>query len=180
VREEQSYKSHGEVFSPLPFPHAPPHLKPPPTLHLQHLPHNLRRLLIRSQQLLTLLPLLLDAIILIEQLPKQILPIQLAHQPILHFIPAVVYQEVHDGLGDLIGDGLAHDVEIRRDEAADEFGFEGFALGQGRFGGLFGLLIWRDGISKRVKTTLLGVGLAGTYKERVAVFGIGRVFIHAI
>ena len=125
---------------PPPLPHDLPQLKP--SHALQHLPHNLRRLLVGSQQLLTLLPLLLDTIIFIEELTKQVFPIQLAHKPILHFVPAVVDQEVHDGLGDLIGDGLAHDVEVGRDEAADEFGFEGFALCQGGFGGLFGLMIW--------------------------------------
>lgn len=107
--------------------------------HLQNLPNNLRRLLIRCEQLLTLLPLLLDSIILIEQLSKQILTIQFADQPVLHFIPTVIDEEMHDRLGDLIGNGLPHDVKIRRDEAADQFGFEGFALGEGGFSGLFGL-----------------------------------------
>jgi hypothetical protein len=43
------------------------------SLSLQHLPDNLRRLLIRLKQLLTLLPLGFDRIILIKQLLKQIL-----------------------------------------------------------------------------------------------------------
>ena len=46
---------------------------------------------------------------------------------------------MHDGLGYLVGDRLAHDVEVRGDKAADQFGFKGFALGEGRLGGLFGL-----------------------------------------
>lgn len=89
------------------------------TLLLQNLPHNLRRFLISSQQLLTLLPFLLDRIILIQQLVEEIFLIQLAHQSILHFIPAVVHEEVHDRLGDLIGNRLAHDVKVGRNEAAD-------------------------------------------------------------
>lgn len=34
--------------------------------HLQYLTHNLRRFLVRGQELLALLPLLLDAVILVE------------------------------------------------------------------------------------------------------------------
>jgi hypothetical protein len=53
---------------------------------------------------------------------------------------------MHDGLGDLVGDGFAHNVEVGGDEAADEFGFEGFALGEGGFGGLLGL-DWEKDVS---------------------------------
>ena len=41
---------------------------------------------------------------------------------------------MHHGLGYLVGDGLAHDVEVGRDQPADEVGFEGFAFGEGRVG----------------------------------------------
>jgi len=41
---------------------------------------------------------------------------------------------VHDSLGDLIGDGFADNVEVGGDEAADEFGFEGFAISEVRRG----------------------------------------------
>lgn len=37
---------------------------------------------------------------------------------------------MHDGLGHLIGDGFADDVEVGGYEAADKFGFEGFAFGE--------------------------------------------------
>ncbi len=46
---------------------------------------------------------------------------------------------MHDCLRHLIGDSLAHDVEVRANEAADEFGFEGFALGEGGLVGAIGL-----------------------------------------
>ena len=46
----------------------------------------------------------------------------------------MVDEQVHDGFGDLIGDGFAHDVEVAADEAANEFGFEGFAFGEGGAG----------------------------------------------
>ena len=55
---------------------------------------------------------------------------------------------MHDGLGDLVGDGFAHDVEVGGDEAADEFGFEGFAFGEfGVFGGgrVVGWCWWLEG-----------------------------------
>ena len=37
---------------------------------------------------------------------------------------------MHDGFGHLVGDGLAHDVEVGGYEAADELRLEGFALGE--------------------------------------------------
>ena len=53
----------------------------------------------------------------------------------------MVDEEVHDGFGDLVGDGFAHDVEVGGYEAADEFRLQGFALCElevalGGFGGL--------------------------------------------
>ena len=42
---------------------------------------------------------------------------------------------MHDGLGDLVGDGFAHNVEVGGDEGADELGFHGFAVREGRFVG---------------------------------------------
>jgi hypothetical protein len=103
----------------------------PTFTHLQHLPHNLRRLLIRLEQLLALLPLGLDLIVLVQQLLEQILFIQRTDKPILHRVLRVVDEEVHNGLGDLIGHGFAHNVEVRGDEAPDEFRLEGFALREG-------------------------------------------------
>lgn len=44
----------------------------------------------------------------------------------------MVDEQVHDGLGDLVGDTFANDVEVGRDQAADEFSFEGFPFGQDR------------------------------------------------
>lgn len=51
---------------------------------------------------------------------------------------------MHDGLGDLVRDRFAHDVEVRGDEAADELGFECFAFGE--FGVLRGCggLFWSE------------------------------------
>lgn len=46
----------------------------------------------------------------------------------------MVDKQVHDGFWDLVGDRLADDVEIGGDEAADEFGFEGFPVGEVRGG----------------------------------------------
>lgn len=52
---------------------------------------------------------------------------------------AVVDEEVHDGFGDLICDGFADDIEVGGNESLDEFGFEGFPVGEGRFGIFVGL-----------------------------------------
>ena len=38
---------------------------------------------------------------------------------------------MHDGLGDLVGNGLAHDVEVGCYQAADEVCLKGFAFGEG-------------------------------------------------
>ena len=100
---------------------------PPPSFlllaYLQNLTYNLRRLLIRSQQLLALLSLRLDPIVLIQQIRKHLFTIQLADQPILDDVLAVVHEQVHDGFGDLVGDAFAHDVEVGGYEAADQFRF---------------------------------------------------------
>ena len=98
--------------------------------NLQNFPHNATRLAISSQQLLALLPLLLDPVVLVQQIAKQILLVQFADQPILHRVLAVVDQQVHDRFRNRVGDGLAHDVEVGGDETADELRFEGFALGE--------------------------------------------------
>lgn len=113
------------------------HLLPPlrrPSDTLQHLADNLGRFLVRLEQLLALLPLGLDRVVLVQQLLEQVFFIQLADEPVLHHVFRVVDQQVHDGLGDLVGDGLAHDVEVGGDEAADELCLEGLALGEGRGG----------------------------------------------
>lgn len=54
----------------------------------------------------------------------------------------MIDEEVHDRFGDLVSDGFADDVEVGGDEAADEFRFEGFALGKFgvALGGGWGLL----------------------------------------
>ena len=55
----------------------------------------------------------------------------------------MVDEQVHDSLGDLVGDGLAHDVEVGRDEPADEVCLEGFAFRQGGVGRV-GVRLWHD------------------------------------
>ena len=42
----------------------------------------------------------------------------------------MVDKQVHDRFGDLVSDGFADDVEVGRDEGADEFGFQSFPLGE--------------------------------------------------
>lgn len=79
---------------------------------LQNLTNNLGSLAIRLEQLLALLALLLDAVVLVEELLKEGLLVQLADKAVLDDVLAVVDEEVHDGLGDLVGDGLADDVEV--------------------------------------------------------------------
>ena len=44
----------------------------------------------------------------------------------------MVDKQVHDSFGDLVSDGFADDVEVRRDEGADEFCFQSFPLGEFR------------------------------------------------
>ena len=81
-----------------------------------------------TKQLLTLLPLRLDPIILVQQIPEEVFFVELTHQPVLHNIFAVVNEQVHDRFGNLVSDGFANDVEVRRDEGANEFRLQGFPL----------------------------------------------------
>ena len=46
---------------------------------------------------------------------------------------AVIDQQVHDCLGDLISDGFTHDIEVRGDESADEFSLESFPVTESGF-----------------------------------------------
>lgn len=101
--------------------------------HLQHLADNLGGLAVRLQQALALLALLLDAVVLVQQLLEERLLVQLADEAVLDDVLAVVNEEVHDGLGDLIGNRLAHNVKVGRDERANQLRFHGLAVGQGGF-----------------------------------------------
>lgn len=79
-----------------------------------------------TKQLLTLLPLRFDPIILIKQISEEVFLVELTDQPILHNIFAVVDEQVHDRFGDLVGDGLTDNVEVGRNEGADEFCLQSF------------------------------------------------------
>lgn len=106
---------------------------------LQHLADDLGGLAVGLEKLLALLALLLDAVVLVEELLKESFPVELADKTVLDDVFAVVDEEMHDGLGNLVGDRLADDVEVGRDEGPDELclhglaichsGFVGFALG---------------------------------------------------
>ena len=98
---------------------------------LQHLPNDLRSLLVRREQLLAFLPLGLDVVVLVQKLLEQVLLVQLADEAVLHDVFGVIDQQVHDRLGHLVGDGLADDIEVRRDETPDQFCLESFALCEG-------------------------------------------------
>ena len=154
ARQSINTQVHLPTPTPTPSSHnSYTHTQFPSYITSQNLPHNPRRLPIRAEQFLALLSLLLDPIVLIQQIAEQIFPVQLAHESILDLVAAVVDEQVHDCFGDLVGDGLAHDVEVRGNEAADEFGLEGFAVGQGGLGGLFGLwrvllVGWCEGLGK--------------------------------
>jgi hypothetical protein len=79
---------------------------------LQDFSNNLRRFLVSPEQLLALLPLALDRVVFVEQFLEQLLLVQLADKAVLHDVFAVVDEQVHDGLGDLVGRGLAHDGKV--------------------------------------------------------------------
>lgn len=50
---------------------------------------------------------------------------------------------MHDCFGDLVRDRFAYNVEVRRDQAADELRFEGFSLCEfGVLDGGWGLYMW--------------------------------------
>ena len=83
-----------------------------------------------TKQLLTLLPLRLDPIVFIQQIPEEVLFVELTHQPVLHNIFAVVDKQVHDRFRNLVRNSLTDDVEVGRNEGADEFGFQGFSLAE--------------------------------------------------
>jgi hypothetical protein len=54
---------------------------------LQYFSHDPRRLSIRAEQLLALFPLLLDAVVFVQKVAKQIFPVQLTNEAVLHFVP---------------------------------------------------------------------------------------------
>lgn len=83
-----------------------------------------------TKQLLTLLPLRFDSIVLIQQIPEEVFFVEFTHQPVLHNIFAVVDKQVHDRFGNLVSNGFTDDVEIGRNEGADEFCFQCFPLGE--------------------------------------------------
>ena len=82
---------------------------------LDYLANNLGGLPVGVEKLLAFLALLLDAVVLVQELFEHGLLVQLADEAVLHHVLAVVDQEVHDGLGHLVGDGLANDVEVGGD-----------------------------------------------------------------
>lgn len=79
---------------------------------LQHFANNLRRLFVGAEQLLALLALTLDRVVLVQQLFEQFLLVQFADEAVLHNVLAVVDEQVHDGLGDLVSSRLAHDGKV--------------------------------------------------------------------
>jgi hypothetical protein len=95
---------------------------------LQHLTDDLGRLLVRLEQLLALLALRLDCVVFVEELLEQVFLVKGADETVLHAVFGVVDQQVHDGFGDLVGDGLAHDIEVGGNETADELCLERLAL----------------------------------------------------
>ena len=78
----------------------------------------------------------------------------------------MVDEQMHDRFGDLVSDGFADDVEVGRNQGADEFCFQGFPLCE--FGiALRGLMLVRIDISR-----LTGVRrerMMETYKLRIIV-----------
>lgn len=102
---------------------------------LQHLADDLGRLAVCLQQFLALFPLFLDAIVLIEELLKEGFLIERADEAVLHHIFAVVDEQVHNGLGDLVGNGFAYNVKVRGDKRANEFRLHGLAVGECGFVG---------------------------------------------
>jgi hypothetical protein len=95
---------------------------------LQHLADDLGCLLVRLEQLLALLTLRLDCVVFVEELLEEVFLVKRADEAVLHAVFGVVDQEVHDGFGDLVGDGLAHNVEVGGDETADELCLERLTL----------------------------------------------------
>lgn len=120
---------------------------------LQYLTDDSRRLLVCRQELLTLFSLRLDGVIFVEQLLKQLLFVQLADESVLHNILGVIDEQMHDSFGDLIGSGFTDNVEVGRDESADELGFQGLALGQSWGIRLERLLISISSLTSLLNTT---------------------------
>src|SRR5690606_31196533 len=98
-----------------------------------NLTDNLGRLALCLEQLLTLLALLLDGIVFIQELLEERLFVQLADETVLDNFLAVVDQQVHDGLGNLVGNGFPDNVEIGADKGTNELRLHGLAI---RHGGL--------------------------------------------
>lgn len=101
-------------------------------LVLYNVANNLGGFSIGVKKFLTLLSLLLDIVVFVEELLEQALLVQLRDESVLYDILAVVDEEVHDSLGNLVNDGLADNVEVRRDQGPNELSLHGLAVSQGR------------------------------------------------
>jgi hypothetical protein len=95
---------------------------------LQHFANNLGRLLVSLEQLLALLALGLDGVVFVQKFLEQVLLVQRADQSVLNAILRVVDQKMHDGLGYLIRNCLTNNVEVRGNEATDEFRLQSFTF----------------------------------------------------
>ena len=78
----------------------------------QNLTHNLGRFFVRVQKFLTLFPFSLDTIVLIEQVGEEFLLVELTDQSVLNNLLAMVDEEMHDSLRNLVGDGLADYIKV--------------------------------------------------------------------
>ena len=86
------------------------------------------------QEFFALLPLCLDAIILVEQLGKELFLVEFTDQSVLYNLLTMVDEEMHDSLGDLVGYGLADNIKVGRNQPPDQFCFQQFTVGEGGLG----------------------------------------------
>lgn len=124
--------------------------------------NNLGGFSIRLEELLALLTVLLDGVIFVEELLEEGLLVELRDEAVLHHVLAVIYEEVHDGLGNLVGNGLADNVEIGRNEGPDEVCLHDLTVGQGWFVG-FALSLISNSRSK-------GVPIGDLQSEQLVLF----------
>jgi len=72
------------------------------------------------QHCFALCTLCAQVVVLLEQVIEELLLVESCYQTVLHRLARVVDEQVHHGLGDKILDRLASNVEIGRDQGADQ------------------------------------------------------------
>ena len=91
-----------------------------------HIRQRLERLPICIQQRFDPRAFRNERLVLVQQVSKQLWPVQRRDEPVLDVLRSVIDQKVHDGFGYQVLDCLADDPKVGGDERSDEGRFHFF------------------------------------------------------